>query len=59
MLNQSGEVIATLPAPVPVARQFESEVGLGTFPPGNYLLEIAARLGEETTRAVVAFRVTG
>jgi VWFA-related protein len=59
LLNQGGDVIATLPTPVKVASQFESEVGLGTFPPGSYLLEIAARLGEETTRAVVAFRVTG
>ncbi|MCC7043363.1 MAG: VWA domain-containing protein [Acidobacteria bacterium] len=62
LLNQVGQQLAALPAPV--ARPdggglFESELGLGSFPPGEYLVEIAAEQGGESVKKLVALRVTG
>jgi hypothetical protein len=62
LLNQVGQQLAALPAPV--ARPdgdglFESELGLGSFPPGEYLVEIAAEQGGESVKKLVAVRVTG
>lgn len=60
LLNQHGESLASLPDPVRgEGNMFEEEFGLGSVPPGNYLIEIAAEwTGERVTR-VVAIRVTG
>ena len=59
-LNQAGVQIATLPAPTSLsANQFESELGLGSFPPGDYLVEIDAQSGDQTTKRLLAIRVTG
>ncbi len=60
LLNQHGDSIATLPAPKQAAPStFESELGLGSFPPGDYLVEIAATANDETAKQLVAIRVTG
>lgn len=63
ILNQHGEQLAALPAPVArpetAGGVFESELGLGSFPPGEYLIEIGAEQGGETVKKVVALRVTG
>jgi VWFA-related protein len=59
LLNNQGESIAELPPPVAAGDRFEAEVGLSSFPPGEYLVEIAAAVGEETTTELVAIRVTG
>jgi hypothetical protein len=37
----------------------ESELGLGSFPPGDYIVEIAAEIGGETAKRLLAIRVTG
>jgi VWFA-related protein len=60
LLNRQGESIAELPAPK-LAREstFESELPLGGLPPGDYLLEIAATSGEDTTKKLIGIRVTG
>ncbi len=59
-LNQAGTQIATLPAPTKVsANLFESELGLGSFPPGDYLVEIDAQAGDQTSKRLLAIRVTG
>lgn len=63
LLNQTGEQLAALPAPThrpeAAAGVFESELGLGSFPPGEYLIEIAAEQGGESVKTLVALRVTG
>ena len=59
-LNQAGAQIATLPPPTKVSvNLFESELGLGSFPPGDYLVEIDAQAGDQTTKRLLAIRVTG
>ncbi|MEO8480941.1 MAG: VWA domain-containing protein [Acidobacteriota bacterium] len=59
-LNQAGSQIAMLPAPTNAGGNlFESELGLGSFPPGDYLVEIVAQSGEQTTKRLLAVRVTG
>jgi hypothetical protein len=59
LLNSNGESMAALPPPVRVDDLFESELGLSAFPPGDYLVEIAAAVGGETATRLVAIRVTG
>ncbi len=63
LLNQNGDQLAALPPPSPgsggAEGQFESELGLGSFPPGEYLIEIAAEQGGESVKTLVALRVTG
>lgn len=60
LLNGAGNVIAALPAPTKAsASLLESEIGLVAFPPGDYVIEIAAESGGQTTKQLVAIRVTG
>ena len=60
LLNQSGNLIAPLPAPTKTAaNEMESVLGLGSFPPGDYIVEIAAEIGGETAKRLLAIRVTG
>jgi VWFA-related protein len=60
LLNQSGNLIAPLPAPTKTAaNEMESELGLGSFPPGDYIVEIAAEIAGETAKRLLAIRVTG
>ncbi|HYN06866.1 MAG TPA: VWA domain-containing protein [Vicinamibacterales bacterium] len=61
LLNRNGESMAALPAPTAGASPatFQVEVGLGALPPGDYLIEIAATSGSDTTRKLLAIRVTG
>jgi hypothetical protein len=58
LLNQQGEEMAALPAPTPsAAGVFETEIGLGGFPPGDYLIDIAAAAGGETARQLLGIRI--
>ena len=61
ILNRNGDSLAALPAPAAGASptNFQGEVGLGPLPPGDYLLEITATSGSDTTRKLLAIRVTG
>jgi hypothetical protein len=60
LLNRLGESIVALPAPArTTGSTFEAEVGLGGLPPGDYLIEIAATIATETSKKLVAIRVTG
>ena len=60
LLNRLGESMSALPAPVLAASGlFESDLGLGGLPPGDYLIEIAAAANDETARTLLAIRVTG
>jgi len=59
LLNQLGDQIAALPPPRPADEEglFEAQLAFGSFPPGEYLIEIAASAGEDVTRQLVAIRV--
>jgi len=60
LLNTLGESMSALPAPVAnAAGTYEAELGLGPLPPGDYLIEITAKAGEESARTLLAIRVTG
>jgi hypothetical protein len=60
LLNRAGEFIAALPAPTPLADgRFESQVVLSGLPPGDYLVELAAAVGEQSVRTLLALRVSG
>ena len=60
LLNQLGESMSALPAPTQTpAGLFESEIGLGGLPPGDYLVEISATAADETARSLLAIRITG
>ena len=59
LLNSNGEAMADLPAPVRAGELFESEMSLSAFPPGDYLIEIAATAGGDTATRLLAIRVTG
>jgi hypothetical protein len=63
LLNQNGQQLAALPAPIARpdagAGVFESELALGAFPPGEYVVEISAQQGGESAKKLVAVRVTG
>jgi hypothetical protein len=55
-----GEGMADLPAPAAVRESaFESEVGLGGLPPGDYLIEITATSATDTLKKLIAIRITG
>ena len=60
LLNRMGEGMADLPAPAAVRQNgFESEIGLGGLPPGDYLIEIAATSNADTFKKLLAIRITG
>jgi VWFA-related protein len=61
LLNRNGEQMAALPPPGPgaTASSFQAEFGLGPLPPGDYLIEILATSGADSTRRLLAIRVTG
>jgi len=60
LLNKMGEAIRTLPpVTTPRANVFEAEVQLSSYPPGDYLIEIAATVGSEKTVRLMGIRVTG
>jgi VWFA-related protein len=60
LLNQLGQSMATLPAPVrTTGAGYESEIGLGSLPPGEYLIEISAEASTGTVKTLLAIRVTG
>lgn len=60
LLNQQGDQLAALPTPVANPRgDLEGELGLGPFPPGDYLVEIVAEVLGESTKRIVGLRVTG
>jgi VWFA-related protein len=60
LLNQNGDALAALPAPVANPRgDMEGELGLSSFPPGDYLVEIVAETAGETAKRLVGLRVTG
>ena len=60
LLNRSGDVMAPLPAPAKRAENsFEFDLGLSSLPPGDYMIEIQAEVGGDTTRSLLAIRVTG
>lgn len=60
LLNSTGEVLAELPEPVASAPgRYESEIALGSLPPGDYLIEVAAGGAEQGVRELVAIRVAG
>jgi hypothetical protein len=60
LLNRAGDFIAALPAPTPLADgRFESQVVLSGLPPGDYLVELAAAVGDQSVRTLLALRVSG
>ena len=60
LLNQQGSALADLPAPASSSTgALESELGLGAFPPGDYLVEIVAEAAGEKAKRVIGLRVTG
>jgi len=61
LLNRNGDSLAVLPPPTAGAtpNTFQTEVGLGPLPPGDFLIEIAATSGGDTVRKLLAIRVTG
>jgi VWFA-related protein len=60
VLNRQGDAMASMPPPTRTeGASFESEFSLSAFPPGEYLLEIAADANGETAKKLVAIRVTG
>ena len=60
LLNRMGDGMADLPAPAAVRQNgFESEIGLGGLPPGDYLIEIAATSNTDTIKKLLAIRITG
>lgn len=59
LLNREGSSMAAFPAPVKSpAGAYESEFGLSSFPPGEYLIEITLTAGAKTTRRLLGIRVT-
>ena len=60
ILNKSGASVATMPAPTKTTgNSFETEFTLGSFPPGDYLLELSADPNGNGVKKLVAIRVTG
>jgi hypothetical protein len=60
LLNRQGTAIATLPAPTLAGdRRYEAQVSLAALPPGDYLVEIAAVSGPQSTRTLLPVRITG
>jgi hypothetical protein len=60
LLNQQGNAMADLPAPTSLGDgRYESELGLGSLPAGNYLIEITATAGADKVRTLLAIHVSG
>ena len=60
LLNRLGESITPLPEPVLASGStFEAELMLGAWPPGDYLIEIAAEAASDTARRLIGIRITG
>jgi hypothetical protein len=60
LLGRNGNALSDLPAPKQRdAGAFEAQLGLGSFPPGDYLIEISANAGGDVAKSLVAIRVTG
>jgi len=59
ILNSTGAVMATLPAPTATANGYEAEVGLASFPSGTYLIEISGDFAGKAARSLLAIRITG
>lgn len=59
LLNQLGDELAALPPPRALddTGRYEAEIAFGSFPPGEYLVEIAATQGEATATQLVALRI--
>ena len=57
LLNQQGDAIAPLQNPAANNGRFESEFGLGALPPGDYLVEISASAGSQSTRHLLGIRI--
>jgi VWFA-related protein len=59
LLNRGGDAIASLPAPVRAgAGPFEFEMSFGSFPPGDYLIEIKAEINGDVAREIFGIHVT-
>jgi len=59
LLNQSGDSLVDLPAPTLLTGQsFETVIGLGSLPPGDYLVAIGASAGGESIRHLLPVRVS-
>lgn len=60
LLNRMGESLAAMPEPNPVSgATFDIDLTLAALPPGDYLLEISATAGTDTTKKLLAIKVTG
>ncbi|MGE3345378.1 MAG: VWA domain-containing protein [Vicinamibacterales bacterium] len=57
LLNRNGDEISTWPVTWDPTRGAEAEVPLAGVPPGEYLLELTASGGDDTTRTLAAFRI--
>jgi VWFA-related protein len=58
LLNHQGDSIASLQNPANKDGRFEAEFGLGALPPGDYLVEISASAGTQSTRQLLGIRIT-
>lgn len=60
LLNSLGDSMAALPEPKAAAGStFEAEIGLSAFAPGDYVIEITAASAGDTSRTLIAVRVSG
>ncbi len=60
LLNRQGESLAALPPPKPLrGATVDGDLPLGGLPPGDYVIEIAATSGGDTTKKLIGIRVTG
>jgi hypothetical protein len=60
LLNRQGVSLADLPAPKPLRdATVDCDLPLGGLPPGDYVIEIAATSGGDTTKKLIGIRVTG
>jgi VWFA-related protein len=59
LLNQQGDQMATLPPPTGAgAGAYEAQLGLAALAPADYLIEIAADVGGQKVRRLLAIRIT-
>ena len=60
LLNQLGQSMTTLPTPAHLdSGAFESEIGLGSLQPSDYLIEITASSADKSAKVLVPIRITG
>ena len=60
LLNGLGDALAALPDPSPTSGStYEAEISLSPFAPGDYVIEITATSSGDTTKKLLAVRVTG